>query len=213
MSDSNVGGRKRKNIRNHIFIVNDIMIEALKNKTNVDIEILDYRQYFDGMWLQETINDLFEAGLVNDNLNLIYKLNEKNNVAVVTPQGLTERVEISSIVMQGENFAPLECSVQVDTYGKECLEQDKYLFRYRNTIPVPPLSMVDDILCICKCGIDSVLLNAFINLKTNTKKLQFGEDKCFKMHVGTNKTICPDLKIDKWSTVNVDKVCNSESSI
>ena len=140
MSDSNVGGRKRKNIRNHIFIVNGIMIEALKNKTNVDIEILDYRRCFDGMWLQETINDLFEAGLVNDNLNLIYKLNEKNNVAVVTPQGLTERVEISSIVMQGENFAPLECSVQVDTYGKECLEQDKYLFRYRDIIPVPPLS-------------------------------------------------------------------------
>ena len=213
MSDSNVGGRKRKNIRNHIFIVNGVINEALKKKTNVDIEILDYRQCFDGMWLDETINDMFEAGLVNDNLNLIYKLNEKNQVAVVTPHGMTERVEINRIVMQGENLAPLECSVQVDTYGKECLEQDKYLFRYRDIIPVPALSMVDDLLCISKCGIDSVLLNAFINFKTNTKKLQFGEDKCFKMHVGSDKTICPDLFIDKWKTVDVEKSKITEASL
>ena len=213
MSDSNVGGRKRKNIRNHIFIVNGVINEALKNKTNIDIEILDYRQCFDGMWLEETINDLFEAGLVNDNLNLVYKLNEKNQVAVVTPHGLSERVEIRRIIMQGENLSPLECSVQVDKYGKECMEQDKYLFRYRDIIPVPPLSMVDDLLCISKCGIDSVLLNAFINLKTNTKKLQFGEDKCFKMHVGRDNTICPDLLIDKWNTVHVEKSSKSESSL
>ena len=85
----------------------------------------------------------------------------------------------------------------------------------KNTCQYPtlPLSMVDDLLCISKCGIDSVLLNAFINLKTNSKKLQFGEDKCFKMHVGSNKTICPDLKIDKWSTVHEDKDSNSESSL
>ena len=101
MSDSNVGGRKRKNIRNHIFIVNGVINQALRSKNNLDIEILDYRQCFDGMWLDETINDLFEAGLVNDNLNIIYKLNEKNNVAVVTPHGLTERVKLSKLVMQG----------------------------------------------------------------------------------------------------------------
>ena len=138
---------------------------------------------------------------------------QKNKVAVVTPHGITERVEINQIVMQGENLAPLECSVQVDTYGKECLEQDKYLFRYRNIIPVPALSMVDDLLCISKCGIDSVLQNAFINFKTNTKKLQFGEEKCFKMHVGSDKTICPDLFIDKWKTVDVQTSKNTESSL
>ena len=36
--------------------------------------------------------------------------------------------------MQGENFAPLECSVQIDTFGKECIIGSKYLFYYRNSI-------------------------------------------------------------------------------
>ena len=214
MSDSNVGGRKKKNIRNHIFIVNGVMNEALKNKENLDIEILDYRQCFDGMWLDETINDLFEAGLTNNNLKLIYKLNEKNKVAVVTPHGLTDRVEMEKIVLQGENFAPLECSVQVDSYGRECLDQDKYLFKYRNTVPVPPLATIDDLLSISKCGKDSVLLNAFLNMKTNMKKLQYGEDKCVKLHIGSDKTVCPDLLIDKWKIVDAeDTVEPSESSV
>ena len=73
------------------------------------------------MWLDETINDLYETGLKNDNLNMIYKLNENNKVALVTPHGLTGRVDIDKIVMQGENLATLECSVQIDTFGKNVL--------------------------------------------------------------------------------------------
>ena len=75
MSDSNVGGRKRKNIRNHLFIVNGIINESIRMKKEIDIEILDYKQCFDSMWLEETVNDLFETGLKNDNLNMIYKMN------------------------------------------------------------------------------------------------------------------------------------------
>ena len=118
MSDSNVGGRKRKNIRNHLFILNGIINEAVRNNANIDLEILDFKQCFDSMWLEQIVNDQFETGLKNDNLNMIYKMNESNKVAVATPHGITDRVDIERIIMQGENFSPLECSVQVDTFGK-----------------------------------------------------------------------------------------------
>ena len=213
MSDSNVGGRKRKNIRNHLFIVNGIITEALKQKKNIDIEILDYKQCFDSMWLDETINDLFEAGMQNDNLNVIYNLNKNDKVAVITPHGLTERVNIEKIVMQGENLAPLECSVQVDSFGKECLEQKKYLFYYRGKIEVPPLSMVDDLLCISSCGINSVIMNSFIKAKTNFKKLQFGETKCHKIHVGKNTNLCPKLSVDKWKVGAIEQVETNKPSV
>ena len=49
MSDSNIGARKNKNIRNHIFIVNSIIHDVLRKKNNkpVDIMVLDYKQMFD----------------------------------------------------------------------------------------------------------------------------------------------------------------------
>ena len=193
--------------------MNGIINEAVKLKKNIDITILDYRQCFDSMWLEETVNDLFETGLQNDNLNIIYKLNGTNKVAVVTPHGLTERVEINKIVMQGENLAPLECSVQVDTFGKECMNEKKYLFNYRKTVEIPPLSMVDDLLCVSSCGIKSVLMNSFIKSKSNMKKLQFGEKKCNKIHVGCDQSVCPSLSVDKWKVKHIEQIDIGKSSL
>ena len=213
MSDSNVGSRTNKNIRNHIFVVGSIINEATKKKHNVDIEILDYKQCFDSMWLNETVNDLFENGLKNENLNFIYNLNKNNKVAVVTPFGLTDRVNIDNIVMQGENLAPLECSVQVDSFGKECLTNKKNLYLYRSNVEIPPLSMVDDLLCISECGNKSIKMNAFINTKTNIKKLQFGESKCFRIHIGRNVDYCPDLFINKWKVKDLEMYKTNEASV
>ena len=97
--------------------------------------------------------------------------------------------------MQGDVFGPIECSVQVDSFGKECLEEDKYLYSYKDSVKIPILSMVDDALLVSECGYKSAMLNTFINTKTNIKKLQYGTAKCFKMHLVGKciEEVCPDL--------------------
>ena len=65
--------------------------------------------------------------------------------------------------------------------------------------------MIDDIVAISQCGIDSVMMNSFLNSKTNLKKLQFGVNKCKRMHVGMKNHYCPDLKIDKWKLKKIEK--------
>ena len=39
MSDSNIGARKNKNIRNHIFVVNSVIHDILSRKSNKQIDI------------------------------------------------------------------------------------------------------------------------------------------------------------------------------
>ena len=80
------------------------------------------------MWLQDCLNDLYDSGVRNRNLAMIYEANRKNQVSVKTPDDTTKRVTIDNLVMQGEVMAPLECSVSVDTFGKECQNEEKYLF-------------------------------------------------------------------------------------
>ena len=130
MSDSNIGARKMKNIRNHIFVVNSIIHDVLskKSKQPIDIMILDYKQMFDSECLFECLNDVFEAGVVDDNLALIYEANKESFVAVQTPNGLSSREVFEEIVMQGDVLAPLISSLQVDTMGKECLLNEKHLY-------------------------------------------------------------------------------------
>ena len=100
--------------------------------------------------------------------------------------------------MQGEVTGPGQCSNQIDTFGKECLEETKLLYKYKDDLGVPPLGMVDDVLAISKCGVDSVIMNAFLNQKTSIKKLQFGPEKCHQLHVGKYQIQCPELFIDEW---------------
>ena len=108
--------------------------------------------------------------------------------------------------MQGEVTGPGQCSNQVDTYGKECLQESKLLYNYKDDLGIPPLGMVDDVLAISSCGADSVQMNAFLNAKTSIKRLQYGPDKCHQLHVGKDKTLCPDLFIDEWKLVKKDEL-------
>ena len=210
MSDSQIGARKRKNIRNHIFVLNGIINEAIQTKGKaIDILIYDYRQCFDALWLDECINDLFDAGVKDDELALIYEANKVNKVAVKTPFGLTSRETVNKIVLQGEVFGPVQCSVTVDTFGKECLSENKLLYNYKD-VKVPALAMVDDLACVTNTGVDSVEMNAFINTKTNLKKLQFGSDKCHQLHIGNKEHLQPDLFIDNWE---VTKICETKTGV
>ena len=146
---------------------------------------------------------MYKAGINDDKLALIYEANKVNRVK--TPFGLTKRETVNKIVLQGEVFGPLQCSVQVDTFGKECVQENKFLYTYKEKVKVPPLSMVDDLACVAQSGLDSVKMNSFINTKTNLKKLQFGTHKCLQLHIGSNDHLTPSLFIDNWKVKKVDE--------
>jgi hypothetical protein len=42
------------------------------------LQIYDYKQMFDSINLEEAISDIYDYGLKDDNLALIYKANEKS---------------------------------------------------------------------------------------------------------------------------------------
>ena len=207
MSDSQVGARKGRNIRNHIWIVNGIISDVLSSKANkpIDIGIYDYRQCFDSLWLKECLNDLYTAGLNDDKFALLYNVNSKVNIAVKTPVGKTDRQTIHNVITQGDVFGPIFCSKQVDTFGQECLEESKHTYLYRGEVDIPPLSMVDDLLCVSECGVKTTMMHAFIKSKTDSKKLQFGAHKCKKLHVGRVKEDhkCQALMVDDWKEVEM----------
>ena len=174
-----------------------VINEAVNRGRPIDILMHDYRQCFDTLWLEECINDLYDAGIQDDKLALIYEVNKKTQVAIKTPFGITPRVNINQIVLQGEVLGPLQCSVQVETISKESIEEKKFLYSHKQ-VEIPPLSMIDDLACIAETGTKSVEINSYINSKTSIKKLQYGVDKCYQIHVGGKEHTMPDLYIDNW---------------
>jgi hypothetical protein len=155
------------------------------------------------MWFKETINDLYNAKVQNDHLSLLCETNKKCKVAVKTPVGTTSRMEIEEVIMQGGVWGPLECSVQIDSLGRECLTEDKCLYKYKESVDIPPLAMIDDVAAFSVCGSNSVKLNTVIETKVKTKKLEFAPDKCHNMHIGKNKS-CSVLYVHDNKMKEVD---------
>ena len=121
-------------------------------------------------------------------------------MAVKTTVGLTDRVNIQNIVTQGGTFGPIECANSIDKVGQKCHSRGEHLFVYKRSVRVLPLSMVDDLLTISRCGNASMALNTYVNAQIETKKLRFhtpdqnGKSKCHFLHFGKKNKNCPKLE-------------------
>ena len=155
-----------------------------------------------------TANDFYSAGVTNDKFILIANSNKRCDVGIRTPWGDTDkRLVLNNIEMQGTVLAPLKCSVSIDNIGKEALENSiGNLLKYKNCVSIPPLSLIDDIIAITKCSSDAVVMNAFIETKTEDLQLQLGVKKCCQMHVGCkNSLTCPTLKVQNQEMMTSEK--------
>ena len=135
ISDCQMGARKGKGCRDNVWIINGIIHKSIKSKNMkpIMLQIYDYKQMFDSINLEETISQIYDYGLNDNNLALIYKANEKINIAVKTPGGLTERQIVKNIILQRDTFGSILGSVQVNSIGKGIL-------------PISFLGLVDDVI-------------------------------------------------------------------
>ena len=196
LTDSNVGARKMRNIRDNIFVLNAIT-NSSKNTSEeaLNIQVYDVEQCFDSLWLQEVITCLYEAGLKNDKLPLLFLENRIAQVAVKTPGGLSERMDIKKIIMQGSVWGSLCCVVLIDKLGKFLYNRSELLYYYKGVVACPPLQMVDDVLGVEKCSPQSLQLNTVVNTFMELEKLTLSKTKCHNVHIGRNIGSCLNLKV------------------
>ena len=204
MTDSNVGARKKKNIKNHLFIIYGIINSVVKGESeSVDIQIYDLVKAFDVLWLEDSMNDAWDTlphSARDDRLGLVYQMSRSNLVAINTAVGQTDRVNITDITAQGGTWGPLLCSNSIDTVGRWSESSGQY-YKYKKMAKVLPLAMVDDLLAVRRCGFDSVETNITINTMIELKKLEFHipkpkkKSKCHYLHIGRPSHVCPGMKV------------------
>ena len=134
-------------------------------KNGIDLQIYDIEKMFDKINLKEAINDLWDSGLRNDNLVMLYLLNKNNKAIIRTPVGDTNQIEMDENVHHGWSCGPLKASNQMDTIGKESIKEDIYTYKYQGVVPISVLQMVDDTMAIAECGVESIMTNSYVNTK------------------------------------------------
>ena len=168
------------------------------SEESVDVQLFDIEKCFDALWLEECINDLYDSGLDNDKLPLLFMENSNAKIAVKTSSGLSKRKSIKNIVMQGTVWGSIFCTATMDKLGKLAYANEELLYKYKGEVDTPCLGMVDDILSIQKCSSKALESNAVINAFVESKKLTLSSRKCKRIHISRKKESndnCPDLKV------------------
>ena len=210
LTDCNVGSRKKRNICDNLFVINAIMNESKRGGAEAcDISIYDIRKCFDSLWMQECINDLYENGLRNDKLCMIYYSNMNANIAIKYPSGLSERFTIHNKVLQGTIWSGLMCTSTMDKLGKIAYNNNDMLYKYKNEVGVPPLQMVDNIISASKCVNQVVETNSAINTFVKLKKLELSKSKCSRLHIGKSKSKqCSNIFATKKKKLKIQRKKN-----
>ena len=188
LTDSSVGGRRGRNIRDNIYVLNAIINSVTSGKGEAcDISVHDVEKCFDALWAQECINTLYEYGLDNDKLVLLYKETKDAQIAIKTAMGMTERVNITNLIMQGTVFGSLICTSVMDKLAQIFYKDSKLLYKYKGDVDVPVLGMVDDVLNVANCSEQAVISNSTINSFIEHNKLKLAAGKCSRVHIGKKK--------------------------
>ena len=157
------------------------------------------------------MNDLWDTlpqSARDDRLGLVFESSRINLVAVNTAVGQTRRVNIPEIAQQGGTWGPMLCSNSIDVVGKYA-KKNGHFYNYKKMVEVIPLAMVDDLMAVSSCGMDSIEMNTSINALIELKNLSFHipvankKSKCHVLHIGKENTGCPDMKVHGH---NVDSV-------
>ena len=138
-----------RGIRDNLFVINAIT-NSVKNggEDACDIQVFDVEKCFDSLRVQECVNTLYETGLNNDKLVLLYEETKNAKIAIKTPNGTTERKDIKNIIMQGTVFGSIICTAVMDKLAQMFYKDEDLVYKYKNIVKVPVLGMVDDVLCV-----------------------------------------------------------------
>ena len=133
LTDGSVGCRKSRGARDNIFVISAIISSVLKSKLRpIQVQVIDVITCFDKLWFEACVDNLYEAGVNNDKLNLLFIENRNADVEVKINNKVSKRMNVKNVVMQGSVWGGLMCTNQMDILNKTMKEKE-----YFNT---PPLS-------------------------------------------------------------------------
>ena len=166
------GGMKGKGVVGSLFILRATVNHAKYLNKELLITFYDTEKCFDSLWLEDYINSLWDLGVKDDTLFLIYLMNTKASVTIKTPMGDTYPLFLSNLVKQGTVLGPVLNNCSSDRYSKES-------FGYNfGSIGIKPLEFVDDIANPSSSRQTAVLSNKLLENIQHEKRVNFSAEKC-----------------------------------
>ena len=81
-------------------------------------------------------------------LSVLFAINKNAEVAIKTSHGMTKRVNIPNIIMQGTVWGSMFCTTTINQFSQKSYAEETLLYKYEGEVSVASLGVVDDVLTI-----------------------------------------------------------------
>ena len=139
MSNFQNGGSKGKGAVDNLFLLRSLIDHSKYMGKQLWLRFYDIEKCFDSLWLEDCINSLWDNGVKNDILSLIYNLIVKVNVTIKAPFGHTQVLPLENLVKQGTVLGPALNNCSLD---RVCQESLGY---HIGSVEIKSMEFVDDI--------------------------------------------------------------------
>ena len=169
ITEWNTGGIKNRSTVDNIMIANAVIENNKYYNRNTYMTFTDAEKCFDKLWLLDGIEDLWKCGMDVRDCVMIKRLNERAEVTVKTPVGVTDSFELIDTARQGTVIGPPICIASmnsINTCGKDIITN------YTPDYTIKATTFVDD---ITSAGGFTVARNTIANcrLLEERKKMTF----------------------------------------
>ena len=113
-SEAQAGGRKNRNITDHLFIIRSLMDHYKYLNKPLFILFLDLVKAFDKMVLKNIMNDLWKSNVRGKIWRVIYTINKQATIRIKTNFGKTDPVQIGETLKQGSVLASTLAAMHTD---------------------------------------------------------------------------------------------------
>ena len=181
-TETQIGGRKERSPAEQIFILRSVIEYFIYQNKPLYIQFMDLVKAFDTMVLKSVLLDLWKINIKGKAWRMIYILNKKSIVKIITGVGVSEESEIGESVKQGTVLATSLAALHTDninTYFK-----GTGLGIYYGNINIQNLLFQDDIVRLENNATNLNKANKINEVYQNIKRMEFHQDK----------TVCMTLK-------------------
>ena len=202
------GGMKDKGVVDNLLIIRGVIDHALYLGKELCITFFDIEKCFDSLWLKDCINSLWENGIGDHMLSLIYLMNTKVQVTIRTRIGESQPFICSNIVKQGTVLGPVVNNCSIDDFFKSSCP-----YYFGNT-EIKSLKSVDDIADLNDDMISAQTRCKVMENMQDKKRLTFSAEKCELLRINTKPSnIGASLTVNNAQVILVETIPHSAKNV
>ena len=200
-TQAQAGGQKGASTTDHVFILRNIMDLAKKEGRHLLISFFDVRKAYDRADMDDMLYILHKNGFSGKIWRLTRSVNVGLTARAKTKSGLTREIERNTGGKQGGKLMVPMFAKTMDTAAEELEEATNIGIKIGNQ-NIPALIFMDDVSSMAEGYEQQERTLQAINEFGMKHKVEWGQDKCKVMEVGTHKEKKKEWKLGQKTIEN-----------